>query len=297
MTGDRCGGLGLARGTSPAGLWEAVVAFRFAAAGVVGFSGPRLAGLVRARVLTGALAVTQSPPSPASARGGGRAGPYRRSVPWRSAALALAGWELVAASPAAASGRTTWSVWSRDHAPRRGVGAGSGKTRPGRPGRRLAYAVAATAVSWSLHATSARTPTDDQVAASYVRDHARPGDTVVVAFGHADIVEASGLGSPYPYLWTLPAFVEDPHLRALDRLLASPAAPRWFVAGGDLSQWGAPGAAVQRTVDRHYSVASGRAVGSCSAGRNGGLTRLGAPSASGTAAVNSSGRDGEAQRS
>jgi hypothetical protein len=240
------------RGTSPAGLWEAVVAFRFAAAGIVGFSGSRLLDLVRAYVLSGALAVTavaglsprRRPHLPAST-----------SVPWRSAALTLAGWELVAAL----AGGSYWSHYLVGLVPGIVLLVAASARSPVRLERRglavaLAYAVAATAVSLSLHPTAARTPTDDQVAASYLRDHARRGDSVVVAFGHADIVEASGLGSTYPYLWTLPAFVADPHLTALDRLLASPAAPHWFVAGGDLSQWGSPGAAVQRTLDRHYSV-------------------------------------------
>jgi hypothetical protein len=116
----------------------------------------------------------------------------------------------------------------------------------------VTYAVLAAVASWSLHATETVPTSDDTVTSAYLRDHARPCDTVVVAFGHADIVHDSGLASPYPYLWALPAFVRDPRLRALDRLLVSPDAPRWFVAGGDLSHWGPPGAALQHEVDRHY---------------------------------------------
>jgi hypothetical protein len=55
------------------------------------------------------------------------------------------------------------------------------------------------------------------------------GDTIVTAFGHAQVTSVSGLRSPYPYLWSLPAHVLDPHLALLDRILSSRRAPTWFV--------------------------------------------------------------------
>lgn len=58
---------------------------------------------------------------------------------------------------------------------------------------------------------------------------AAPGDTVMSLVGDAETVEASGLMSPYPYLWTLPAQVDDPHLTRLIALLNSPDAPTWLV--------------------------------------------------------------------
>ncbi|RNM16310.1 hypothetical protein [Nocardioides pocheonensis] len=58
---------------------------------------------------------------------------------------------------------------------------------------------------------------------------AAPGDTVVSLVGDAETVEASGLMSPYPYLWTLPAQVDDPHLTRLIALLNGPGAPTWLV--------------------------------------------------------------------
>ena len=54
-------------------------------------------------------------------------------------------------------------------------------------------------------------------------------DTVVSAVGDAETVQASGLRSPYPYLWTLPAQVDDPRLARLSGLLDGPAAPTWLV--------------------------------------------------------------------
>ena len=243
------------RGTPLSGLWEAVVAFRFAAAGVLGFESPRLAGLVHAYVVTGALAVTV-------AAGLACLGSWRRarlhtapSAPWGTAAVALIVWELAAAF----AGGSYWSHYLIGLVPGVSLLVAVAFRAPGPVSLSmltacLLYAGVAAVVAWSLQPAPPSTPSDDQEAASYVRDHARSGDSVVVAFGHADIVKDSGLGSPYPYLWALPAFVEDPHLTALDRLLRSPAAPRWFVAGGRLSQWGRPGVLLERTVDHHYDV-------------------------------------------
>jgi hypothetical protein len=244
------------RGTQLSALWGAVVTFRLAAVGLLGFSGPRLTGLVHAYVVTGALAVTV-------VAGLACLGTWRRahlhapsSAPWGTAALALIAWELAAAF----AGGSYWSHYLIGLVPGVSLLVAVAFRAPGPVSLSLlatclVYAGVCAAVAWTMQPAPPTSPSDDQVAASYVRDHARAGDSVVVAFGHADIVKDTGLGSPYPYLWALPAFVEDPHLTALDRLLRSPAAPRWFVAGGRLSQWGRPGVVLQRTVDRHYSLA------------------------------------------
>jgi hypothetical protein len=58
---------------------------------------------------------------------------------------------------------------------------------------------------------------------------AAPGDTIISVMGDAETVEVSGLTSPYPYLWTLPAQVDDPHLDRLTALLAGSDAPTWVV--------------------------------------------------------------------
>jgi hypothetical protein len=52
---------------------------------------------------------------------------------------------------------------------------------------------------------------------------------VVLTFGSADIVESSGLTTPYPYAWTLPGRLEDPHLRTLVRILNGRSAPTWLI--------------------------------------------------------------------
>ena len=65
------------------------------------------------------------------------------------------------------------------------------------------------------------------------------GDTGFVAYGHPNIVEASGLRpAGYPYLWSLPLRVEDPHLTRLTASLSSPSRPTWLVEWIDLDAWG-----------------------------------------------------------
>ena len=244
------------RGTSLTGLWEAVFTFRHEASGRLAFVGPRQLGLVRHYVVTGALAVTVVSGAVCfSSRRRVRA-LAPSSPPWATAAIVLTCWELAAA----VAGGDAWSHYLIGVVPGVALLTAVALRAPGKVGLSLLtacllYAGVAAAVAWSMEQGSPRSPSDDQVAASYVRDHARPGDSVVVAFGHADIVQDTGLPSAYPYLWGLPAHVKDPNLTALKRVLRSPAAPRWFVLRADLSRWGPTGAMLQRTLNRQYSVA------------------------------------------
>lgn len=70
---------------------------------------------------------------------------------------------------------------------------------------------------------------------------ARPGDTLVVYGGRADIQWASGMRSPYEHLWSLPMRTLDPDLRELRELLTGPAAPTWFVEFTYLDTWSESG--------------------------------------------------------
>jgi hypothetical protein len=80
----------------------------------------------------------------------------------------------------------------------------------------------------------------------------RPGDTIVTIYGHSDVTRASGLRSPYPYLWTLPARTLDPKLRLLDEVLTGSHAPTWFVTWAPSSLQGVDGRATARLVARRY---------------------------------------------
>jgi hypothetical protein len=81
---------------------------------------------------------------------------------------------------------------------------------------------------------------------------AEPGDTVAVYGGRAEIVLASGMESPYPYLWSLPMRTLDPDLADLRALLAGPDAPTWLVLWAPESAWGGKGRALRPVLDEHY---------------------------------------------
>lgn len=81
---------------------------------------------------------------------------------------------------------------------------------------------------------------------------AAPGDTIVTAYGHADVVGSSGLSSPYRHLWSLPIKTLDPQLHELNRVLAGPDAPTWFVTWNRVQSWGLNSKAVQETLGRDY---------------------------------------------
>lgn len=88
--------------------------------------------------------------------------------------------------------------------------------------------VLVAAVAWGSAVSGTAASAATRIGAAIGRV-ARPGDTIVTVFGNANVVEASGLSSPYPYLWSLPARTLDPRLAALGAVLGGPRAPTWVV--------------------------------------------------------------------
>jgi hypothetical protein len=89
--------------------------------------------------------------------------------------------------------------------------------------------------------------------ATLLREASRPGDGVVVTYGHANLVEESGLATPYRYLWSLPMRVRDPHLDGLVALLDEDHAPTWLVEWDDFDAWGIDASGrLAATVSAHY---------------------------------------------
>ncbi len=82
-----------------------------------------------------------------------------------------------------------------------------------------------------------------------------PGDTLTVFGGRADLQFASGLDSPYRFLWSLPMRTLDPQYAELSALVAGPDAPTWFVELAPFDSWGNPaGATLQRAVESAYDL-------------------------------------------
>jgi hypothetical protein len=96
----------------------------------------------------------------------------------------------------------------------------------------LGLVVASAAVAWTTTATrrvEVNSAHPAEVVGSWVGDAADPDDTVFVTWGHANVVLATGLRTPYDTLWSLPLRVRDPGGERVRSLLDSDAAPVWLV--------------------------------------------------------------------
>jgi hypothetical protein len=82
---------------------------------------------------------------------------------------------------------------------------------------------------------------------------AQPHSSAVVLYGGAATLEASGLRPAYPYLWTLPQRVLDPHLTRLVHTLDGPRRPTYVIVRMPLDSWGQdPHGRVRRALASHY---------------------------------------------
>ncbi|HET8716363.1 MAG TPA: hypothetical protein VFM50_01325 [Nocardioidaceae bacterium] len=253
-------------GTSPAGLWTAVVGFRLRATDVIATSAS-IATPERLWWLVGAFALSAAPALVVCALRELRAGPGLRRPPGPEGQhgplpvwplVVLLSWEVVAVG----GGGSYWLHYLTGLVPGIALLVAAASTRIAtRRGaavsRPLAWAVAAALISttvalplgvWRLGGMRA----DDAAVAAYLQVYRRPGDSAVVAYGHPDILQRAGLASPYPNLWSLPVRVRDPHLRQLEQvLMVHP--PRWLITtDGGLAGWGLRAAAAERTVSAHY---------------------------------------------
>lgn len=104
----------------------------------------------------------------------------------------------------------------------------------------VGFAAASTVVSLAWFAAvvlPGRVHADARLGEAIARS-ALPGDTLVVYGGRPDIVWASGLSSPYRYLWNLPMRTRDPRLEELERVLADEdRRPTWVVVDVPLAAW------------------------------------------------------------
>jgi hypothetical protein len=143
--------------------------------------------------------------------------------------------------------------------------------RPGAPSRTttrwLVVAVAVVTVftapvaAVGIHAHRSR----PYLVARWLASSSQRDDTVVVAFTHANVIQASGLTSPYPYSWSLPVRTLDPGLTLFTHTLDDGrVAPTWVVRWNPPHSWRLdPHNHVAHALDAHYrkvAVVCGRAV-------------------------------------
>lgn len=117
----------------------------------------------------------------------------------------------------------------------------------------VVVSLAATAVWTVVDYVGANRPDATRTGLA-LRRVAEPGDTVVVYGGHAELVLASGLRSPYRHLWTLPMRTLDPDLSQLQNLLDGPDAPTWFILWTPESSWGGLADAIMPTLLERYEL-------------------------------------------
>jgi hypothetical protein len=78
----------------------------------------------------------------------------------------------------------------------------------------------------------------DQIVADFLGAASKPGDSVMLAYGAANVIQESGLTTPYKYSWSLPVRTRDPHLKEFVDILTGPTAPTWLVEIGKFNWWG-----------------------------------------------------------
>jgi hypothetical protein len=92
--------------------------------------------------------------------------------------------------------------------------------------------------------------------ARFVAAAAKPRDTMTVVWGQANLQEDTGLRTPYPYSWSLPVRVEDPHLTLFAHMLAGRDAPTWLLEAGHLDAWSLETPLVAGLLTRRYHLAA-----------------------------------------
>jgi hypothetical protein len=237
------------RGTSPGGVLFAMYPFRWRAATTVEHASlaerlARLRVLGEHELLTAAPVVLALLLVVLLAR-------RRRVLPAQASAVAVATLVLSAYGVVSvAAGGSYWPHYLVQLAVPTALAAGLVAVVTPRLGRAVVSLVlVAATLAWTAGLVH-RVPARGDLAGAAIGRVSEPGDSLVSAFGDADLPMAAHLESPYPYLWALPAHTLDPHLTRLRAVLAGPRAPTWFVVrpGTAMTHGGlhGPGAVLHR---------------------------------------------------
>ena len=248
-------GVALTQHTGPGGVFYAMYSFRLQATGVVAHGSmtqrlARLSQIGRAALLSGAPLL---PVALAAVL-------VRRSTRPRGHALAVALSTLALTAYAVFSvvaGGSYFLHYLVELVVPTSLAAGLVVVGMPRLGRVLCAVVLGVAlVLWTTGLTE-QVEVRGETAGRSVRAVAAPGDTMVVVFGEADMLQSARMASPYAYLWALPARTLDPGYRKLGAVLSGRRAPTWFAIRGastvKLIDRRAPGDALRR---RYHYVAT-----------------------------------------
>jgi hypothetical protein len=247
-----------AHGTSPAGLWDAVVVFRADAAATISrASSPatsqRAVGLMGSFLGSGAIVVLVAALVPGRAQGIPGHGRDAALPDVRLLAAAVLAWELTGV----ALGGSYWLHYLIGTVP--GLVLAAAAVTAHRPPRAiwvragLTYAAIVSIVATVGLVVHDRDLPSDAAVAAYLTAHAHPGDTGVVAFGNPAILENAHLPSPYSELWSLPVRVRDPQLTEFTRVLTGSDRPTWVVVNGtSIATWGVDATRAQPVLEHEY---------------------------------------------
>jgi hypothetical protein len=242
----------MAHGTSPLGVYQATYPFRIKAGHILAdipgdTADIRLSRLGLSAVLTGGplvllafavLAVRRTRQAP---------------VVWAIVAVAIfAGTSILA-------GGSYWLHYLIQGVPAMALAAGALGATAGRVPRLLVPRVLLPLVVLSalvaiVVSLASPAPAPGAAVGRSISASARAGDTVLSAFGDADIPRATGMSSPYPYLWSLPSRTLDPNMTLLRSILAGPQAPTWIVVRGRHTMERLEGAGVWPLIGSRYDL-------------------------------------------
>jgi 4-amino-4-deoxy-L-arabinose transferase-like glycosyltransferase len=164
---------------------------------------------------------------------------------------------VVAAAFACASilaGGSYWLHYLVQGVPAASLAAGALAAASVGAARVLVPAVVASAVVTLVASLASPAPAPGATVGRTLAASARAGDTVLSAFGDADIPRATGMSSPYPYLWSLPSRTLDPDMSLLRGILAGPEAPTWIVVRGSNTMHRLEDAGVRPLIETRYHV-------------------------------------------
>ncbi|MBO9524499.1 MAG: hypothetical protein J7518_23410 [Nocardioidaceae bacterium] len=212
----------MAHGTSPLEVYQATYPFRVEAARVLAQSTSNAAD-VRLHRLGIAFLLSAAPLVLALFAVFGLRRSRAPYVAW--ALAATAGWATVSVL----AGGSYWFHYLVESIPVVALAAGAVSLAAPRLLRPVVAAVVVSALVAAGYVFAHPTATPGSTVGRAIAGVARPGDTLFSAFGDPDILRSTGMTSPYPYLWSLPARTLDPDETTLHEVLTGPDAPTWIV--------------------------------------------------------------------